>query len=90
MGKQIVKRYRFCDIDIVERKFQNYFGVSFKPFYDGVVSVFFKCLILDILKFDDWLHSQFGQYEDTGKSMRDIVLEKYGEDAFRLIKSLIG
>lgn len=85
-----VRHYHFHELSTVERKFQKTFGVSFKPFYDGIMSVVSKHLVMDIVKFDDWLHNQFGDYEDKGQSMKDIVLEKYGEDAEKLILSLIG
>lgn len=85
-----IKRYHFHELSTVERKFQKSFGVSFKPFYDGMMSVIFKHLMVDIIKFDDWLHNQFGDYEDKGQSMQGLVREKYGEDAEKLIISLIG
>lgn len=38
---------------------------------------------LDILKFDDWLHAQFGEYdaEGTNTSMKDLIANKFGADA---------
>lgn len=81
--------YSFYEVHIVEQKFRKYFGVSFQKFYDGILSIVCKHLMIDILKFDDWLHSQFGNYEDEGKSMRDIIHEKYGDNAVELIKNLI-
>lgn len=38
-------------------------------------------ITVDIMKFDDWLHRQYPNYEDEGKSMSDIILEKYGKEA---------
>lgn len=81
--------YLFHEMSIVERMFQKLFGVSFAPFYDRIVSSAFKRLSIDMDEFDDWLHSQVGAYEFKGKSMREVVREKYGEDAVELINSLL-
>ena len=69
--------------------FQSIFGVGFEYFYDGLMSVTSKRLCIDILKFDDWLHEQYGDYEDNGLSMEDVVRKHYGDNGVNLIKGLI-
>jgi hypothetical protein len=46
-------------------------------------------LLFDVLKFDDWLHEKFGDYEDEHKSMKNVVFEHFGENAANLIDALI-
>lgn len=36
------------------------------------------------------LHEKYGNYEEEGKSMRDIVTEHYGEKGMKMILNLIG
>ena len=69
--------------------FYNAFGISIQPFYDGLITLVFKSIKIDIIKFDDYLHGKYGDYEDEGKSMNDIVVEKYGEDASKILEKLI-
>lgn len=38
---------------------------------------------IDIIALDDKLHQMFGNYEEQGKSMKDIITENYGEKAVR-------
>jgi hypothetical protein len=35
------------------------------------------------------LHWDFGDYENEGKSMKDIVLEKYGEQGLAVLEKLL-
>ena len=45
---------------------------------------------LDVIKFDDFLIREHGNYcEDRGQSMSDVLLEKYGQEARDFIKSFI-
>ena len=80
--------YLFSHINKLGDEFMNVFGVGFKPFYDGLISVASKCLCIDILKFDEWLHQQHGNYEDDGKCMDDIIREHYGEKGVELINEV--
>lgn len=80
--------YKFSETASLSDEFMNVFGIGFKPFYDGLISIASKCLCIDILKFDEWLHQQHGNYEDDGKSMDDIIREHYGEKGVRLINEV--
>jgi len=83
-----MKNYSFAERIKVDQLFNQYFNVSFRMFYDGLISVMSKRLVIDILKFDNWLHSQFGNYEDNKTSMKDIIISKFGKEACELIESL--
>ncbi len=80
--------YKFSETGKLNDEFRNVFGIGFKPFYDGLMSVASKCLCIDILKFDEWLHQQHGNYDDEGKCMDDIIREKYGEKGVELINKV--
>jgi hypothetical protein len=71
------------------RDFEHYFHVSLGRFYDGETTVLFGNISIDIFAFDDWLHSVHGEYEDRGLSMADLIVEKYGDGAIKLIMELI-
>ena len=77
--------YKFSQTHQLDDEFRKVFGVGFKPFYDGLVSVALGYLNIDILKFDEWLHKKHGNYEDSGKSRNDIVREHYGEKGLKLL-----
>ena len=80
--------YKFSQLNKLGDEFRSVFGIGFKPFYDGLISVASKCLCIDILKFDKWLRQQHGNYEDEGKSMDDIIREHYGEKGVKLINEV--
>jgi hypothetical protein len=44
-----------------------------------------KKMSFNVIKFDEYLHQQFGDYENDGKSMASIIEEKFGEAASKLI-----
>lgn len=82
--------YKFSEIGKLGDKFQRVFGIGFKPFYDGLMSVVSKQLCIDIMKFDEWLHKKHGDYEDAGQSMDDCIREHYGEEGVKLINEVTG
>lgn len=82
--------YKFSELNKLGDEFQRVFGIGFKPFYDGLMSVVSKQLCIDIMKFDEWLHEKHGDYEDAGQSMDDCIREHYGEEGVKLINEVIG
>lgn len=74
----------------VADEFEGIFGIKFSKVHDKLMSVVFRLVIIDIFAFDDWLHEKYGNYEEEGKSMRDIVTEHYGEKGMKMILNLIG
>lgn len=82
--------YPLHKIRQVADDFESIFGVKFSKFHDKTLTVVFRVAVIDIFAFDDWLHEKYGEYEDEGKSMRDIVTEHYGEKGAKMILNLIG
>lgn len=82
--------YPLYQIQKVADEFEGIFGIKFSKVHDKLMSVVFRLVIIDIFAFDDWLHEKYGNYEEEGKSMRDIVTEHYGEKGMKMILNLIG
>lgn len=61
------------------RPFHKTFGVYLGRFHNIFTG-------FDIVAFDDWLKP----YDEDEKSMKDIIIERYGEEAAKLIERLIG
>lgn len=57
--------------------------------YDPLMSFVTNTFQVDLIKFDDILHRKFGDYEEDGLSMRDIVKKNYGDAGLKLIEQLI-
>lgn len=69
-------------------EFHSIFGLKLMDYFDEDL-LHLGVLLFDILKFDDWLHEKFGDYEDEHKSMKNVVFEHFGENAANLIDALI-
>lgn len=82
--------YKFTETNRVNDEFTKVFGIGFKPFYDGLVSLATNRLWIDIVKFDEWLQKKHGNYEDDGKSMMDVIREHYGDKGVELVDALTG
>lgn len=82
--------YPLYRIQKVADEFEGIFGIKFSKVHDKLMSVVFRLVIIDIFAFDDRLHEKYGNYEEEGKSMRDIVTEHYGEKGMKMILNLIG
>lgn len=48
-------------------------------------SVVFRRPILNIFKFDDYLHDQYGDYESEDKTMKDMFDKLFGNDANKIV-----
>jgi hypothetical protein len=77
--------------DILDKgkRFRRIFKVNPNPFIDKILSVHFGRMVLDILYFDSWLVDNYGDFVDNGKSIQDIVLEKYGQEAVDFVRELL-
>ena len=81
--------YNFSQAHIVEQKFQKYFGVSFRRFFHSWMSALCGHICIDLDEFDKWLNEKWGDYnKNNDTSIRDCVVEHYGEDAEKFIKEL--
>ncbi len=82
--------YKISEHAVAARDFRDGFSISIEPFYDSFVSIaVFQMIKIDPFKFDDFLHCKHGNYEETGQSMEDIVLEKYGTEALKTLRKLL-
>ncbi|KAA6347843.1 hypothetical protein EZS27_004708 [termite gut metagenome] len=72
-----------------DKDFRHCFGISLRAFHDGITTIVFEKVSINPFKFDDYLHDLYGNYEDENKTLEDIILEKYGEEALKLIKELL-
>lgn len=73
----------------LRRQFQSRLELSLSDCIDTLVSIVAGRVVVDIMKIDDILHNRFGNYEDEGLSMNDIIKEKYGEFAVQLLNELL-
>ena len=76
----------------VERDFCRLMNIcksNFNSIWDKLLTMATGYIEIDIIKLDVILHERFGEYEDAGKSMEDIIRENYGEEAVDLINRLI-
>jgi hypothetical protein len=81
--------YKIGEWARAENDFKEVFKIGLRSFYYALPTMLFKRIYIDICEFDDYLHTQHGRYEDAGKSMRDIIVEHYGERGMKLIEELI-
>ena len=73
----------------LNRKFKAYFKTTIYPFLDrsfGAMGMF----LFDLVAFDDYYKKFFGDYEEKGKSLEEAIFERFGQDAVKLIETLIG
>lgn len=73
----------------LRQKFVGTFHMTIVDVYDPLMSCLYGKFQIDIIKFDDVLHRKFGDYEERGLSMRDIIKREYGEAGINLIEQLI-
>ena len=69
---------------------KTFHTIKFSNFIDIELSVLFNKPILNLEKFDQWLHNQFGEYENIGMSMEDLLIANYGRVAAIQIKELLA
>jgi hypothetical protein len=80
----------FISLPEAHQKFRKYFpGQSFSSFIDGLHTVLAGKPKIDIIKFDDFLHDRYGQYESDGLSTEALLKVKHGPAAALFIKGLL-
>ena len=72
------------------RLFKEKFKLPFNKYMDAELSVGLGKPVLDLFKFDDWLHEQYGNYEENGHSMQTLLAEHYGQETADQIQQLLG
>jgi hypothetical protein len=70
--------------------FREKFDLDFRNYLDGMVSFCLGKPVLDLFKFDRWLHEKYGSYESTGHSMQTLLVEKYGQETADQIQKLLS
>jgi len=80
--------YKIGEWGKVRRDFSFIIGTGIGQFYDGLLTCYSQKICIDILKFDDYPHELYGDYEDGGDSMETIILKHYGKEGLELINKL--
>ncbi len=80
--------WTFRDYPKLRSRFFECFRTGISEFYDPLPSLMAGVIVIDIVKFDGWLHKEVGDYEADGMSMCEAVTEYFGDDAAMLIDDL--
>lgn len=80
--------WTFSNYPELREKFFKHFRTGISEFYDPEPSLIAGIIVIDIVKFDQWLHKEIGNYEDEGMSLCEAISEYYGDDAAMLIDEL--
>ena len=71
------------------RQFQTHFKIHLRPeWIDTLLTALQPGMKIsfDVVRFDKYLHEQFGEYENDGKSMAAIIEDNFGPSAVKLIR----
>ena len=49
----------------------------------------YRHIKIDIIKFDDWLHNEIGNYEKSKMNMRETLTKHYSLSACKFIEKLL-
>jgi hypothetical protein len=66
-----------------ERSFRHFFGKSTSVYWNPLFG-------FDIVQFDADMQSEQGYVEDGKTSLREFLVQKFGQEASDLVNSLIG
>lgn len=74
--------------DDFERGLRSHFGiVKWMLYVDHEIWVFSRNYVINVVKFDEWLHEQFGNYEkDRKMSAYEVIEAEYGLAAKEWLK----
>lgn len=75
--------------EYLRRLFISRLEMSLSDCIDTIMSIICKRVVLDIVHVDTILHSRFGDYEDRGLSMEELITKEYGEESTTLIKRML-
>ncbi len=82
-------RYKIRQYSIVGDMWKKAGLPPLKGFIDNDLTIVTGFWTLDILRLDDWLHRHYGDYEDSGKSMKEFIKYKFGVQTAQLIEDLL-
>lgn len=84
------KIYEYNRLRAALNKLPPEFRYGFKErFVDNLLTSALGRWIIDIEQFDQYLHELYGNYENKGLSMRDLIESKMGTKALKLIENLL-
>jgi hypothetical protein len=68
---------------------RKHFGIVSPEGFLCPLHVQMRMVKIDLLKFDEWLHIKFPDYEDKNppRSMKDVLEQEYSEEASAFIQS---
>jgi hypothetical protein len=69
---------------------RTFHELKYSTFQDVPMSMAAAKPVIDVYKFDDWLHCKFGDYEKEGMSMKDVLVKNYGAVVACEIERLVG
>lgn len=81
MLKQLVK---------TDEKFREFFGVSFKRFWDAKLSVISGKISIDIMRFDEYLTKKYEDEYTDDMSMQEFITQKFGNAASKFVFKLVN
>ncbi|MDR2556774.1 MAG: hypothetical protein LBC49_03570 [Bacteroidales bacterium] len=81
--------YHISEISNARADFGRLFELPLGEFLDNYVGFLTHRICIDIVAFDNYLHKLYGDYEDAGFSMQDLIIEKYGIEADAVLNKLI-
>jgi len=84
--------YNLSKLAVVDRRFRAVFHTEFRRFFNHdsrFLSLVYGKIIMDIYAFDDFLHAFYGEYEEQGKNMLEVIAENYGQKGVDLIIDLM-
>jgi len=84
-----MNRFKISEYVQAKRQFTDVFNLRIGDFHDPILSIAFGCVLIDVLKFDEWLHQRLGSYEDQGLNMQQLVVQHFGSDAWEFLSSII-
>jgi hypothetical protein len=72
------------------RKLLSHFPPGKKQLYfDVELSVVFKRPVLDLVKFEGLMHQVYGEYEEQGLSLYDLLVKEKGEVFAKFVEGFI-
>lgn len=75
---------------VAREDFRRVFHLPLGDYIDTLLSFLSGRCTLDIFAFDAKMHERFGDYEDEGLSLEELVEREYGPEGRELLLKLIG
>lgn len=86
--KEYDKDVSFNDKKEMIKRFKEITNINLFNYIDTVL-LKMGVFSIDIIAFDDFLHSEYGIYENDGMSMKEFITNKFGKEASDIINKII-